>query len=57
MTMLLHDRQMHGVACGETVVSEDNLFGSFDGGMFNGEDLVDHVKQSIEGALNVVDGD
>jgi hypothetical protein len=37
---LLHNRPVHGVARGQTWVSKDDLFGSFDGGAFNGEDLV-----------------
>src|ERR1700692_3008171 len=44
-TMLLHDRQMHGVPRAETLVSEDDLFSSLDGGAFNGEDFVDRVEK------------
>ncbi|MFZ0805146.1 MAG: hypothetical protein WAN03_03135 [Candidatus Sulfotelmatobacter sp.] len=52
--MLLHDREMHGVARGQALVREDNLFGSFDNRMFNREDLIDRAAKSVESALDVM---
>jgi hypothetical protein len=47
--VLLHDRQVHGVARGPALVSKDDLFCSF-----NGEDLVNHIEKRVESALDVV---
>lgn len=46
--MLFHNRQMYGVARGQTRVTKNNLFRSLEYGVVDSEYLVDHAKKRVK---------
>lgn len=50
--MLLHDGKMQCVARRQPFMSQDNLFGTFNGGPINLQHLVNHAKQGVKSRLD-----
>ena len=58
--VLLHHRQMHGLARGEALVAKDDLLGALDSSSVNWKDFIHYIQKRVEGRLDVVapiDGD
>jgi hypothetical protein len=52
--VLLHHGQVYGIARGESRVTKDNFLGSLEDCVVDGQYLIDHAEQGIEGWLNGV---
>ncbi len=50
--MLLHDRKVQGIARRESPVTKDDLLGTLEDGVVDGQYLIDYAKQGIKCRLN-----
>ena len=58
--MLLHDRQVHGIARRDSPVTKNDPLGTLKDVVVDGQYFIDHAKQGIKCGLNgiaAIDGD
>ncbi len=53
-SMLLHDREMDAITCGEMPVSQNDLFRPFYTGMVDRQHLIHNREQRVESRLDCV---